>query len=78
MTEQAGIATRERTRSDQVHDATQFRILRMDCSRVVPFCSELHDLLGGQPEQEKIINSNFLAYFDVGAVQRADGQGSIQ
>ena len=36
------------------------------------------DFLGGQAEQEEILRTHLVAYLDVGAVQRADGERPVQ
>jgi hypothetical protein len=61
----------------QVHDPGDVGIAvddgRPDCSPEPPF----FDFLGGQTEQEEILVAAFLADFDVGAIQGADGDGTI-
>ena len=36
------------------------------------------NLLGGQAEEEEILGANLFADFNIGAVQRANGQGAVE
>ena len=50
----------------------------MASARVEPESAPLGNLLGAQTENEDILVPDMLANLDIGAVERADGQGAIQ
>ena len=46
--------------------------------RVVAFGQQLHDLFGAQSEDEDVLRADFVANLDVRAVERADGQRTVE
>ncbi len=42
-------------------------------ARIVATAFEIHDLFGGETEEEKILGAELFADFDVRPVERADG-----
>ena len=64
-------------RGDLVDDFLQDRIAVVVVARVVAAALELHDLLDGEAEEEEVFSADFFADFDVGSVERADGERTV-
>src|SRR5690606_14213013 len=75
--EKGGIFRAEITGPEKFDDGHEARILIDVFQRIVTGRALGHDLLGGQAEQEEILGSHLFADFDVGAVEGAYGQGTV-
>src|SRR4029453_8800193 len=72
--EQLAVAVRKLSGVDEVDRLVQLRVVLVDGARAMAggFCRR--DLGSGQTEQEEVLRADGLADFDIGAVQRSDGQ----
>ena len=68
---------REVATADACDGCLQFVIAVVVVPRIIAAALEIHDFLCCQAEQEEVLCADFLANFDIGAVQGADRQGTV-
>ena len=68
---------REVATADACDGCLQFVIAVVVVPWIVTAALEIHDFLCRQAEQEEVLCADFLANFDIGAVQGADRQGTV-
>ena len=75
--EQLAVAVREQARAQQLEDRAQGLVAGSDLARPVTGAPGLLDLLDGLAEEEEVLRADDAVDLDVGAVERADGQGTV-
>ena len=69
---------REVVGANPVDNSAQFLVLVIVFFRIVALLEEGANLLDGESEDEDVVIANFLLHFDVGAIERADGEGAVE
>ena len=72
------VAIREMPGAEPADDVGEFFVGFEDIVRVVALAAEFFHFLDLEAEDENVIVANFLADFNVGSVQGADGKGTIE
>ena len=72
------IVRREESRLESIDRAFQFRIRTHHLRRRVPLRASCGDFFGRHAEDKDVFRTHGIANLDVGAVERADGQRTIE
>ncbi len=75
--EQLRIPRRKTSGGNEVDDGFQLIIPFIKATCPIASGLQIVDFLGGEPEEEEILRSDFFSDFDIGAVQSADRERSI-
>src|SRR6266536_5301419 len=77
-TKQLGVAAGKRAGRHEIDDFAQRLVLIVMVAWAVTARVQLRDLHRGEAEEEKILRANFLADFDVRAVERSNGERAVE
>ena len=76
--ESPGVPAGESTRGEGVDGGLQLGVAGVTGARGVTGLPDGDGLFGGDPEQEEVVGPDPVADLDVGAVERADGDGAVE
>ena len=76
--EQLDVAAANCATRNEVDDFAQRGILFVVIARTIAARLHLRDLGGGQAKEEEVLCADFLADFDIRAVERANGERAVE